>query len=85
MYGIGPFCFGIRDLGSPIDDLGRCPVPSDFGPRTEGRGIELASARKALGLDHGETRVPHPGPSWRIPTAHSEPPNIRQGATQARC
>jgi len=77
MQGIGPFCFGIRDLGSPIDGLGRCPVPSVIGSRTGNQGIELASARKALGLDCGETRVPHPGPSWRIPTAHSEPPFIR--------
>jgi hypothetical protein len=81
MYGIGPFCFGIRDLGSPIDGLGRCPVPFDVDPRTDIKGIELTSARKALGLDRGETRVLHPGPSWRIPTAHSEPPIIRNGAT----
>ena len=85
MYGIGPFCFGKRDLGSPIDGLGRCPVPFDVGPRTDIKGIELTSARKALGLDRGATRAPHPGPSWRIPTAHSEPQIIRQGETQTRC
>jgi hypothetical protein len=84
MYGIGPFRFGLRDLGSPPDGLGRCLVPYVIDPRIDDQGIELASARKALGLDRGATRVPHPGPSWRIPTAHSEPPIIRRGATQTR-
>jgi hypothetical protein len=81
MYGIGSLCLGIRDLGSPPDGLGRRMVPRSFGPRIESDGIELASARKALGLVRGATRVPHPGPSWRIPTAHSEPPIIRNRAT----
>ena len=77
MYGIGPYRLGFRDLGSPPDGFGRRTVPREIGPRTDINGIELASARKALGLDRGATRVPHPGPSWRIPTAHSEPPIIR--------
>jgi hypothetical protein len=81
MYGIGPLCLGIRDPGSPPGDLGRRMVPRHVGPRIDRKGMELTSARKALGLDRGETRVLHPGPSWRIPTAHSEPPIIRNGAT----
>lgn len=81
MYGIGPFRLGLRDLGSPTGGLGHRTVPGKIGPRIDLNGIELTSARKALGLDRGATRAPHPGPSWRIPNAHSEPPIIRIRAT----
>jgi len=56
----------------------------DPDPRIGTSREELTSARKALGLEYGFARIPHPGPSWRIPYAHSEPLFFGIGATRIR-